>query len=149
MKAYISPKGDVTVWLGALASSYDGFFLDITEAEKPATQEGHQVGPGPLEITRENGVPVAVSTSWVQVPIPLVPKGKLAIGDRMTEAEFDGLEALMDSLLTSEDSGQRRMAKRWHRAIEIDPNDPETAAGLQALVGMGVITTPLNVIFAP
>jgi hypothetical protein len=67
----------------------------------------------------------------------------------MTEAEFDGLEALMDSLLTSEDAGQRRMAKRWHRAIEIDPNDPETAAGLAALVAMGVITTPLHVIFAP
>jgi hypothetical protein len=142
MKAYISPNGDVTVWLGALPSSYDGFFLDITEAEKPAAQEGHQVVDGPLEITRENGVPVAVSTSWVETPLLLAPITKLTLKTRVTPQEWGAIKAAIAG--ASED-----IQEDWTLAKEIDPQHPQTAAMISALQGAGYLTTPLHVIFAP
>lgn len=134
--------------------TFRGLVTDESQTDASRTREWVPTQPDPADAGFQwsEGSPTVTETqviqTWVPVPIPLVSKTKLQISDRMTEAEFDGIEALMDSLLTSEDASQRRMAKRWHRATDIDPNDPETAGGLAALVGMGVITTPLYVIFA-
>lgn len=143
MKAILNPDGTFRGLVSDDTQTDASRTREWVTTEPPTPNAGFAVAEGPPTVTETQA-----TQTWVQVPIPLVSKTKLQISDRMTEAEFDGVEALMDSLLASEDAGQRRMAKRWHRAIDIDPNDPETAAGLAALVGMGVITTPLYVIFA-
>ncbi len=86
---------------------------------------------------------------WREVPIPLVPKTKLELGKIMGRPAFTYLEGVMAGMLASEDENQQKLGWYWSKATEIDPNDPETQAGLDALVAMGVITIPIAELFAP
>ena len=105
MKAILNPDG-----------TFRGLVSDDTQTDASRTREWVPTDPPTPDagFTVAEGPPTVAETqaiqTWVQVPIPLVSKTKLQISDRMTEAEFDGIEALMDSLLASEDAGQRRMA---------------------------------------
>lgn len=68
MKAHISKSGTVAVWAGALPSSYDGWFLDITETEPPSITTSEVLSKGPLVVEWTDGVPVAVQTTWTTRP---------------------------------------------------------------------------------
>lgn len=68
MKAHVSPSGSVVLWSGALPSSFDGWFVDVTEDAPPPITDQIAVEPGPLVVDYTDSVPTQVRRTWTTRP---------------------------------------------------------------------------------
>ena len=144
MKAYISPTGDVAVWQGALPSSYDGFFLDITETAPPSVTAGEVLSEGPLVVDWAAGVPVAVRTTWTTRPKTddeaQTVSTQLVLYSRLTAGERRALRTLANTEGPAGDVALQ-IEGAFYSATETESRDPQTRELIGAAMQLGIIAS--------
>lgn len=142
MKAHVSKSGAAVVWAGALPSSWDGWFLDITETDPPTISAGEWLGRGPLEVEWADGVPVAVRTTWTvrsktddEAQTTLE---QLTVIERLTDAELIALEDICQPGHPARAVGLRIRAAML-AAVETYSRTLRTKTFIGAAIQLGVV----------
>ncbi len=142
MKAHVSKSGAAVVWAGALPSSWDGWFLDITETDPPNISAGEWLGRGPLEVEWADGVPVSVRTTWTVRPKTdeeaQTVSTQLSLYSRLSAAERRSLRTLANTDSPVGDVALQ-VEGALFAAVETESRNPQTKMLIGAVMQLGVV----------